>query len=1052
MPIRRTMSPLHMHTNHIGPTSRLNVADLARRTGKARLFLALALTLLFSAVLARSVDRSGLAEAVGGLLSRPWLLAAFVGAFGAAFVFRAIAWRVLLKTPAPLPSLTRILHGVLFANHVLPISAGDVVRPYLAARRGIPMAEGAATTIVARMVDFTVLLVLSSLLMLWAATGAATAMKALLLPAACLLLGAAALLLPQAHRLPRLPWRLHLPFQALAAAVQEIGPRRIVSAAAWTLPSWALDGAVLYVASIAMGTGIPFHAAVAATAFTVLFQTFRFTPGGIGVYEATMAGALALYGVPLQEGLTLALLAHGLKFAYSLTVAPALVMIELRGPVSNPPGVVRGLRSDARKASAFEVAAARAWNIVNEGKPFTVVFTLAIILVLTFPSLSDGASALRAVGSLLGLSPLFLLFYRYDYPLRLRWTLWIALIPAAALFGSGSPQAVAVVLAAYFFFTVILWGSLYYHLRIGAPWTNFTRFWRMVIENPDPTSGNFLEQVPKVLLIVFLFQHLAADFSLPVVAGVEIFVGALAVATVLLHQWFFTWAPPVPLEPRRLPTSKHGRVASRVIVIVIDGCRADRLREARTPCIDRLRQEGTAFTDLRTVYPARTVTCFSSMLTGAGPKVHGMGSNFVPSLGVKCESVFGPLRAQGLKGKVVGIAHLIDAFGHDDVATVTAVMHNDEIDHALVARAKAVMEAEDPDLLVLHLISVDQAGHSRGSYNREYLEKIEQTDGIIDEFLGWCERTGRLADATVIITSDHGQGKGIGGHGHLTPPEAVVPGGLWGAGVDPGRVVDEQRSIIDIAPTISQLLGVAPPEMSAGRSLLSTVDDAAAPTAIIIPAYNEAEGLPAVLLALPRHSLQRPVVIVVDDGSTDSTAETATQHGADVVVRHARNLGLGAALRTGMREAVRLDCRAAVYIDADGEYDPADIPKVLEPVLDGTADYVLGSRYRGKCVGQRPVRYIGNKLLNAAVTVLSGRVISDGQTGLRAFSRRALECAEIVHNYNHAQVLTLDLLKKGMRLAQVPISYRTRKYGRSFIGPAYLWRVPTAMLREILTA
>ena len=131
------------------------------------------------------------------------------------------------------------------------------------------------------------------------------------------------------------------------------------------------------------------------------------------------------------------------------------------------------------------------------------------------------------------------------------------------------------------------------------------------------------------------------------------------------------------------------------------------------------------------------------MFTGAPPKSHGMRSNFVPNLGVKCESIFESLRESGLEGRLVGIAHLVDAFG-DDVETVTAVTHNDEIDDALVARAKAVMERDDPDLLVLQLLSVDQTGHARGSYNSEYLAKIEATDRKIEEFLGWCQERGYL--------------------------------------------------------------------------------------------------------------------------------------------------------------------------------------------------------------------------------------------------------------------------------------------------------------------
>ena len=241
--------------------------------------------------------------------------------------------------------------------------------------------------------------------------------------------------------------------------------------------------------------------------------------------------------------------------------------------------------------------------------------------------------------------------------------------------------------------------------------------------------------------------------------------------------------------------------------------------EASTPCIDRLRKEGVDYLNTATVYPARTVTGFSSMLTGALPKVHGLRSNFVPRLGVKCESIFDSLRSSGKKGKLVGIAHLVDAFGHDDVETVTAVTHNDEIDDALIARARAVMERDDPDLLVVQLLSVDQTGHARGSYNSEYLSKIEATDRIIGDFLGWCRDAGYLDDATVLVTSDHGQGIGIGGHGHMSSTETYVPCILWGAGVERSGKVDDPRSIMDVAATIAYFLGVRPPSRSMGQVL-----------------------------------------------------------------------------------------------------------------------------------------------------------------------------------------------------------------------------------------
>jgi hypothetical protein len=95
-------------------------------------------------------------------------------------------------------------------------------------------------------------------------------------------------------------------------------------------------------------------------------------------------------------------------------------------------------------------------------------------------------------------------------------------------------------------------------------------------------------------------------------------------------------------------------------------------------------------------------------------------------------------------------------------------------------------------------------------------------------------------------------------------------------------------------------------------------------------------------------------------------------------------------------------------------------------------------------------RRLANAAFSVLLSVLCGRWISDGQTGIRAFSARALDVAEIVHDYNYAQVLTLDLLHKGMRLAQVPVRYRRRRHGRSFITARYLWRVPLGIAREML--
>jgi len=142
-----------------------------------------------------------------------------------------------------------------------------------------------------------------------------------------------------------------------------------------------------------------------------------------------------------------------------------------------------------------------------------------------------------------------------------------------------------------------------------------------------------------------------------------------------------------------------------------------------------------------------------------------------------------------------------------------------------------------------------------------------------------------------------------------------------------------------------------------------------------------------------------------------------------------------------------------VYLDADGEYAPEDLPEVVAPVLAGDADYVVGSRFAGNIEHMRPHRRIGNLVLTRWVRWMTRRRdLTDGQSGYRAFSPRAAAEAEIVHDYNYAQVLTLDLLGKGFVYAEVPINYHFRTQGDSFVKLGrYLRKVVPATHRELNT-
>jgi glycosyltransferase involved in cell wall biosynthesis len=227
--------------------------------------------------------------------------------------------------------------------------------------------------------------------------------------------------------------------------------------------------------------------------------------------------------------------------------------------------------------------------------------------------------------------------------------------------------------------------------------------------------------------------------------------------------------------------------------------------------------------------------------------------------------------------------------------------------------------------------------------------------------------------------------------------------------------------------------------------------DPCAPVVVIIPVYDEEDSVGQVATRVPHTVRGRRVeVLVVDDGSTDGSAAVAARAGA-TVVSQPRNLGLGAAVRRGLAEASARGPAAVVYLDADGEYFPEDIPRVVAPVLDGSADYVVGSRFSGDIRRMLVHRRAGNRVLTWWVRWLTRRPdLTDGQSGFRAFSPAAAADGEVVHDYNYAQVLTLDLLAKGYRYAEVPISYAFRESGTSFVRLGrYLRRVVPAVHREL---
>lgn len=222
---------------------------------------------------------------------------------------------------------------------------------------------------------------------------------------------------------------------------------------------------------------------------------------------------------------------------------------------------------------------------------------------------------------------------------------------------------------------------------------------------------------------------------------------------------------------------------------------------------------------------------------------------------------------------------------------------------------------------------------------------------------------------------------------------------------------------------------------------------------VFLPAFNEEESIGEVISKIPRvfEGVSIVEVLVIDDGSTDRTVEEARKAGADHIVSFEKNRGLGAAVRQGLKECVRLEGDVGVMIDADGEYPAWQIPDLVKPILNGRSDYTMGSRFMGTIKGMKFHRRMGNYFFTFLQSLLLRKWLYDGQSGMRAFSRQVLEHAEIIHDYNYAQVLTLNLVRKGFRVLEVPIQYRVRTTGTSFISfKKYMTNVVPAVIREMV--
>jgi glycosyltransferase involved in cell wall biosynthesis len=203
---------------------------------------------------------------------------------------------------------------------------------------------------------------------------------------------------------------------------------------------------------------------------------------------------------------------------------------------------------------------------------------------------------------------------------------------------------------------------------------------------------------------------------------------------------------------------------------------------------------------------------------------------------------------------------------------------------------------------------------------------------------------------------------------------------------------------------------------------------------VLIPAYNEEKTIGQVINAIPRDIAGNVEVIVINDGSTDNTVTVAKESGADRVVSHNVNRGVGVAFQTGIEIALKTNADIIVNIDADGQFNPEDIPKLVEPIIQDEADMATCTRFLVKeWIPEMPrVKKFGNSMFTHFINFLTGQKFTDTQCGFRAYSREAALRMNLMGDFTYTQEVFLEVVEKGMRIKEIPCRVRgVREYGKS---------------------
>jgi len=202
---------------------------------------------------------------------------------------------------------------------------------------------------------------------------------------------------------------------------------------------------------------------------------------------------------------------------------------------------------------------------------------------------------------------------------------------------------------------------------------------------------------------------------------------------------------------------------------------------------------------------------------------------------------------------------------------------------------------------------------------------------------------------------------------------------------------------------------------------------------VIIPVFNEENTIAAVIRDIPPYI---DGIIVIDDGSGDRSAEIAEQNGAKVV-KHPRNRGVGASFQTGLTAAAASNPDILINIDADGQFDPRDMQKLIDPIVEKRGDFVTASRFMDpdyRPDGSR-LKFWGNQLMSYLVSKISGQKFHDVSCGFRAYSREALLRLNIFGAFTYTHETFLDFSIKNIPIVEIPILLKgPRTHGKSKVA------------------